>query len=241
MRLRSRLKLAISLVILTALVAFLWNPVTQAFRVAALRQCAGGVGKLDSRLYLESDERPYRFVQWVAPVADGLIKKVPASQKAWADRLEGYHQQFHFLFQPPIEGISVAGPLKDDPGRVLARFPRLKRLVIYEKSTETGMTGDEWAQLCRGLRACPQLAHLNMGGVHLDDAAIAELAGHPTLRSLSVHMGHLTPACTEALGTIPNLKEFYVSKGSNQSKAPVDPKHLATMSAALPHVRVQLY
>jgi hypothetical protein len=240
MRRRSRLKLAIFLVILAALVAFLWGPGTQAFRVAALRQCTGSTGWDDPRIYLESDERPYRFVRWADSVAASLIKRVPASRKAWADRLEGYHKQFHFLFQPPIAGISVAGPLKNGAGSVLARFPRLKRLVIYEL-TGDAMTEDAWANLCKELRACPYLEHLNLGGVNLSDAAIAELAGHATLRVLSVHMGRLTPACTKALGTIPNLKELYLGKGSNGSKGVVDPKQLPAMSAALPHVRVQLY
>jgi hypothetical protein len=93
--------------------------------------------------------------------------------------------------------------------KALASLPRLRELSIYSpasRSASSDLTEEQWALVCRESKALPHLRSLTLRGRTLTDAAIAPLAGHPTLETLSVLKHSLTPACASTLKDMPHLK-----------------------------------
>jgi hypothetical protein len=68
------------------------------------------------------------------------------------------------------------------------------------------MTGEAWALVCRESTTLPHLQSLTLQGGALTDAAIAPLAGHSTLETLSLSHHSLTPACASTFNAMPHLK-----------------------------------
>jgi hypothetical protein len=206
---RSKIKLALMLVVLMMLGAFLWGPVQQARNVAAVQ---------DSLQRLEVNFSESYYAEWlpesldhkVADVIDFMYADAPGHRgKIVPGGMSGpkvYQERFRSLFRGPIEHIEIWDPecFCGDVGAALARFPQLRILALKEDGGD--IPEPQWIQACVGLRRAPKLHELTIGGDWFTDAALAGLAGHPTLSRLIVQCNHLSSGCGATLASMPRLK-----------------------------------
>ncbi len=156
------------------------------------------------------------------------------------NRADVYHERFHCFFRGPIRSINIGYPEQfrgDALGAALARFPRLRSFSIDEDKTP--IAESEWAQLCRRLRALPQLEELYLHGPTLTETALAPLAGHPHLSTITIEEGRFTPACSRLFATMPQLKTlslFPTYDGDTWLTA----EEAAALRTALPGVKVNV-
>ena len=121
----------------------------------------------------------------------------------------------------------------------LATVPHLKRLVFAIGSQAKGreLTGAQWTEFCGNLRAMPHLEDVLLAGNAITDAAVAPLAGHPSLRRFQVTSEHLSDRCVPTFATMPSLTSLALNRGWNGTpSAPADVRN--TITAALPKVKV---
>lgn len=152
-----------------------------------------------------------------------------------------YRDRFRAFFQGSIEEINVYYFQKfhGDLGAAFARFSHLRRVAV-EENEQNLPTVAEWTHLCTRLRELPNLESIEIGGAWITDAALAPLAGHPHLRSLTITHGRLTEACTETFATIPNLATLHIEDQIYEGEAWLPFEKRAAIIVALPGVTVEL-
>jgi hypothetical protein len=222
---RSRIMLALVLVALAALGLFAWRPVQQVWALAALQACIeGGVAP-------EMESRSLRFPDAI----DRSITKAIEQRAAGSGRERDHVRLYHALFAEPIDKINLyAHAFHGDPGVALARFPRLSYLYIYMGRRETP-TEEELTQLCRALRGMPQLQSIVFWGDAVTNVSLAPLAGHPTLRELTICKGPFTAEVTQTLRSLPSLD--YLGLDSKTLTA----DDIKSITTALPSVKIKVY
>jgi hypothetical protein len=87
----------------------------------------------------------------------------------------------------------------------------------------------------------PRLQELELGGEWLTAAAIAPLAGHPQLRSITISYGRLTEGCTKTFASIPHLAELHIGEQIYEGDVWLSPASRTAMRTALPNVDLELF
>ena len=148
-----------------------------------------------------------------------------------------YQERFRALFRGPIQEIDVYyfEAFHGDLGAAFARFPSLRRVEVFDNFP----TEPEWTHLCAKLRELPRLEEIELGGAWITDAAIAPLAGHPNLRTVTIEYGRLTDGCTKTFATMPRLSKLRIGEQIYPGDAWLSPEQTAAMTAALPSVTVE--
>jgi hypothetical protein len=154
-----------------------------------------------------------------APRSFEELAACPALQEL---NLQGYGRvhgpELAALAATPLERLHLhqLEPLTDG-GAGLATLAGLRFL-----SLELGTAENEFVRVARQL---PRLAELVVCDGPAGDAAIEALAGHPTLRSLSIYRCHTTPSGLDALRRLPGLERFATSGPGTEmpSLAPFEP------------------
>jgi hypothetical protein len=97
-----------------------------------------------------------------------------------------------------------------------------------------------WRSLCEALRTLPRLETLGIGSEQLTDDALAPLAGHPTLRKISMERVSIsiTPDAARIFASMPNLKELSLGEPSRGTEEIWTKDAMARFRAALPGVKV---
>lgn len=108
-----------------------------------------------------------------------------------------------------IDAIGIADPGGFAPGfeSALARFPKLRLFDFMEM--RGGLTEADMSNLLAQLRRMERLETVAVFGVHLTDASVAMLAGHPSLQKVEFGAG-ITPDVVTTLKTLPALKEVTI-------------------------------
>jgi hypothetical protein len=121
----------------------------------------------------------------------------------------------------------------------LARFRDLRRVTAWAEDGETHPTESEWTLLCTHLRALPHLEELEIGGWQITDRAIAPLAGHPRLRTLSISAGRLSESSTKTFAALPRLAKLHIGEQLHEGDVWLSPAQQAAMTAALPNIGIE--
>jgi len=98
-------------------------------------------------------------------------------------------------------------PLDDRIAGCLADLPHFERVMFNAVSREFSARG--MAALARA-----PLVSLELGGEHVGDAHVAELAHHATLANLEIGRAPLSTAGAASLATLPDLRRLYVCSSS---------------------------
>jgi hypothetical protein len=108
---------------------------------------------------------------------------------------------------PTLEEFSInSARLTPACMSTLASMPKLRFLGF--ENYDAALSERDWIAICVAVRQMTGLDGVVMGGDELSDAALAELAGHPSLRRVVV-LGHkLTPACAGSFAAIPGLRSI---------------------------------
>jgi hypothetical protein len=151
-----------------------------------------------------------------------------------------YQERFRALFRGPIRELHVyyCEAFTGDLGAALSRFPNLRSVTVFENEPDVPTEAD-MALLCKRLRTFPHLEELELGGSWVTDAAIAPLAGHPKLKSVTISYGRLTAGCVKTFSSIPHLTELHIGEQIYDGAAWLSPEDQRAMSAALPGVTIE--
>jgi hypothetical protein len=97
-----------------------------------------------------------------------------------------------------------------------------------------------WRSLCEALRTLPRLETLGIGSEQLTDDALAPLAGHPTLRKITMERVpiSITPDSARTFARMPSLKELFLGEPSRSTEEIWTEAEMARFRAALPEVKV---
>jgi hypothetical protein len=243
--------MVLALVVLAGLILTLWRPVQQMGAVAAVQdsvdrgwEISYGAAWRPESLPEYWDDKVGEWFYELFKDKHGYGSGTGGPKGRNVDHI--YHDRFRSLFRRPIEVIKIGYPEGfhgDDLGGALARFPKLRTFEVFENEEDVPKEAD-WIKLCARLLRLPELETIDLGGNQLTDRAIAELAGHPGLRVVSISNCRLTTACTETFATMPALKELYLDKGLPDDPSKAEPweftqKDRDTVTAALPKVRVE--
>lgn len=174
-----------------------------------------------------------------AEVWDYLFRHYPepadpnAPAKA-RNRNEVTYARFLSLFRGPIREIHIyeCEAFCGDLGAALARFPNLRCVTVFDDS----ITESEWTFFCKRLRALPRLEEIGLGGSWVTDAAIAPLATHPRLYTVSIDHGRLTTGGAKTFASIPHLTKLHIKESDEDVRLSVADR--ASMSLALPGVSI---
>lgn len=122
---------------------------------------------------------------------------------------------FQFDPQGRLVGVDMASRRRvggDTEIRAAIRIPHLRRLAV----SGFGVTPEG----VRLLAACTTLEELALENTKIDDAALAELAALPNLRSLNLRRSvNLTDAAVETLTRFPKLEQLYLHDNGFSAEA----------------------
>jgi len=151
--------------------------------------------------------------------------------------LQGYilHERFCALFRRPIQNIEIHYPegVRGDVGAALQRFPGLRSVTLEEFND---MPEANFKVLCAKLRRLSDLEELTLLGVPMTDAALAEFAGHPRLRSMTTSGGHFTAECAKTFASLPSLRRLELVTYDADGHVGLPPEIDNAIRAALPNV-----
>jgi hypothetical protein len=153
-----------------------------------------------------------------------------------------YYDRFRSFFRGSIQDVHVYDfeEFHGDLGAALSRLRDLRRFTAWAEDSETLPTEAEWTLLCTHLRALPHLEEIEIGGWQITNRAIAPLAGHPRLRSLSIIAGRLSPSSTTTFATLPRLTKLHVGEQLHEGEAWFSAAQQAAITAALPHTEIEI-
>ena len=176
---------------IAAAALFLWSCIERVTSVAAVQNSLERAWEIDfnaggcpASLPTVIDDKVYDF----------LFDRFPDKNGELLNRDIIWHERFRALFRGPIRDIKIYEPdaFRGDLGVALARFPELQRVSVDGSVGENYPTEANWTLLCTRLRSMTQLKEVELGGTWVTDAAIAPLAGHPSLRIILINNGQLT-------------------------------------------------
>ena len=230
------------------LALLLWSPVQTAIDVAAVQNAVQRDWEI-SFGYSSGQGKPAGLPASLDSAANSLFGRVFAGTKGYngtqptktRNRDIVSHERFRALFRGQIRDIHIYyfEAFRGDLGAVLARFPELRRVTVFENEPNSP-TESQWTLLASRLRALPRLEEIELGGAWVTDAAIAPLAGHPGLRVVTILDGRLSPECTKIFVTMPRLSKLHIEGQRYEGDtwlAPTDEKMLRT---ALPRVTIEV-
>jgi hypothetical protein len=206
--------------------------------VAALQD----VVESNYQITLESDDRPALLPEFIDAAVFRYLKRFnqepgegPSHTQLYGDSL---HDRFRALFRGPIRKIEIHYPdgTRGDMGAALQRFPRLRRVMLDGAS---GMTESEFKVLCGQLRQLSNLKELTFIGMPATDAALAELAGHPRLRSITIILGNFTTKSAKTFASMPALRQLVLDGEAANGDPSLAPEIAKEMGAALPGVAIR--
>ena len=226
-----------------ALVAlFLWSSIERVTAVAAVQDSLERAWEIDfnaggcpASLPAPIDDRLYNFL------VDRLPDKEGDVLERYLNRNVIWHERLRALFRGPMRSIRIYEPdaFRGDLGGALARFPELERISVDGSVGENYPTEVDWTLLCTRLRSLTQLKEIELGGTWVTDAAIAPLAGHPRLRTISINIGRLTVDSVRTFRAIPRLTKLHIEGLSGDAKTALSAENQKAMSAALPKVTIE--
>jgi len=151
-----------------------------------------------------------------------------------------YYTRFLSLFRGPIREIHIHDfeAFHGDLGAALARFPNMRRVSVFDSGLDLP-TESEWTSFCTRLRALPRLEEIELGGAWVTDRAIAPLAGHPHVRTLSIRYGRLTTDSTKTFASLPRLATLRIKDQMHEGEASISSANHAAMTSALPSVIIE--
>jgi hypothetical protein len=236
--------------LVTGLGLLLWVPVKTMIDVSAVQnavqrdwEISFGYGNGTGKPAILSDE--------IDSAAESFLERIFANTRGYEagthvtktrNRDTVYHERFRALFRGSIEEIHIYyfEAFRGDLGAVLARFPKLRRLTVFENDPDLP-TELEWTALCARFREFSNLEEVELGGDLLTDAAIAPLAGHPQLRSVTITCGRLTDGCAKTFASMPRLSKLHIEGQTYDGDIWVSEERKAAMRAALPSATVELH
>ena len=246
-----RPKVWITLLTLAILSLLLFLPIKNVLDVTAVQNAVQRDWEIDffdaSRLpsgmpamlpvSLDDDVENFLFEKFRDP--PDVTDKTPTKM---LNRNKVYQDRFRAFFRGPIQEININDfeAFYGDLGEALARFPDLRRVAV----TNYGLnlpTEAEWTKLCAHLRALPKLESIELGGEWITDAALAPLAGHPHLRSVTIPYGSHTEACVKTFATMPHLATLHYGHQFLDVEDTLTPEKKAAIIAALPGVTVEFF
>ena len=236
---RSRIKLALLLVAFAFLGVCLWNPIRQAIGVTALQESAKAQSET---IYFGCQGDPERLPVFLINTAQKCVKAF--FPKSFVPRAEEPLDLWRSRFRGPITIISLPLPIKEDASTAIARLPHLRRLIVCGYDLRILPLPErclqpEWERFCASLHACRNVQELEVHGERVTDVAIAPLARHPGIRSLTICRGALTLSSIATFTTLPRLAELRITNLSQVDGAAVlSPSDLVAVRTALPNVRV---
>jgi len=244
----SKLKTWFWLFLLAAVALFLWSCIQRVSAVAAVQDSlnraweihfnAGGCPAILPE-YLDGKVQDFLDDKFESTAGYDDGGSLPAHTRNHA---EIHIERFRAFFRGSISDISIYDPqaFRGDLGTALARFPELRRVSV-DGCIGPYPTEADWTLLCTRLRSFPQLKEIELGGTWVTDAAIAPLAGHPQLRTISINSGRLTADCTKTFRAIPRLTKLHIEvQIHNDGEAWLSPEDQKAMSSALPAVSIEL-
>jgi len=151
----------------------------------------------------------YREREWYQAWQSGENASGAPVPEPWPEifqTLTASQAAFEFDPQGRLIGVDMASRRRvggDAEIRAAVRIPHLRRLAV----SGFGVTPEG----VRLLTACPTLEELALENTKIDDAALAELAALPDLRSLNLRRSvSLTDAAVETLTRFPKLEQLYL-------------------------------
>ncbi len=154
-------------------------------------------------------EETYREQEWYRAWQSGERAgdvSVPAPWPEIFQTLTASQAALEFDPQGRLVGVDMASRRRaggDTEIRAAVRIPHLRRLAV----SGFGVTPEG----VRLLTACTTLEELALENTKIDDAALAELAALPNLRSLNLRRSvNLTDAAIETLTRFPKLEQLYL-------------------------------
>jgi hypothetical protein len=231
------------LCLVAVLTLLLWRPVQQARNVAAVQNCL----QRGWEVTFGTEGCPASLPKFIDSAADDFFSRIFVATRGYdgsqpaptRNRDIIYQERFRALFRDPIDEIHIYDPeaFRGDLGAALARFPRLRRASVFE--SESLPTEAEWTRLCMWLRSFPHLEEIELGGAWVTDAAIAPLAKHPQLHTISIAGGRLTAECTKTFASMPHLTRLHIEGQIPEDENWLSPDERKAMSAALPAVTIE--
>jgi hypothetical protein len=120
----------------------------------------------------------------------------------------------------------------------VAALPNLDELSFEHVTVATEA---DWIQYCAGIRKLPRLHRLLISGYQLTDTALAQLAGHPTLRVVTIVNHDLTAACATTLVTLPSLQSVTFGARKPATRPTMSDAERKAITTALPKtVRLEI-
>ena len=115
------------------------------------------------------------------------------------------------LLLSKIDAIGITDPKRIGPelGSALARFPKLRHFS-FVNVTRGSLSERDITTLLTQMRRMERLDTMLVYSIHLTDASLSTLAGHPALNKLDIGMGSITPDVVGTLKSMPELKEVTI-------------------------------
>lgn len=150
------------------------------------------------------------------------------------NRSEVFYARFRALFRGSIREIHVyeCEAFCGDLGAALARFPKLRRVTVFDDSVPES----DWTFFCKSLRKLPRLKEIGLGGSGVTDEAIAPLSGHPNVQSIVIEYGRLTERAVTTFASMPQLTSLSIVGDPDGVRLSEEEK--AAMKTALPGVTI---
>ena len=234
----------LSVFILAVIGLLLFVPIKKALDVAAVQDAVQRDWEIN---FNETVGVPTTIPPMLPPridsIAEDVFDQFFGDTHGYSNRDIVYKNRFRSLFRGPIRDIVVYDfeRFRGDLGAAFARFPSLRRVEVIA-SYDAFPTEAEWTHFCVRLRELPRLEEIELGGTWITDAAIAPLAGHPNLRTVTITLGSLTDGCTKTFASMPRLSKLHIEDQihSEDQTAWLSPEQIAAMQAALPSVTVEI-
>jgi hypothetical protein len=235
-------------VFLTATLALLlWVPIKTALDVAAVQNAVQRDWEISFWSPSAPSIKPAVLPASLNAEANDFFARIFASTRGYdgsqptktRNRDIVARERFHALFRGSIQDVHIYyfEAFRGDLGAALARFPDLRRVTVIDNEQDLP-TESEWTLLCTRLRTIPHLEEIEIGGAWVTDAAIAPLAGHPALHTLSISFGRLTASCATTFTSLPRLSKLNIGEQIHDGDDWLSPASQAAMSATLPQVSI---
>jgi hypothetical protein len=213
---RSRILLALLFVTVLAAALMGWRVFLQKRAVARVKAAIDGrvtVGAIRGHAIPESVDKLIGTVR-------GLGKWYPT------DTASGVWRYLVGVDLLHIEVKSIRG----DIAGAIAQFPELRHLIIL--GDDRTVTTEDWQRLCAATQTLRKLQVLQLEGRSLQDDGIAPLAGHPSVFSMYLKNGRISPKSIPTFTSLPALRYLCFEEDTG-SPAPLSADERKAIETAL--------
>ncbi|RBP44645.1 hypothetical protein DES53_104467 [Roseimicrobium gellanilyticum] len=188
----------------------------------------------------------------VPKVLDEVIQKSVEWYGEWTHASSNQRELYYYRITTPfragrLRNLGIYDPKNFDErlGDVIRRCRGLQSVEVLDWGgwgSPPTPPESSWRSLCEALRTLPRLHTLGIGSEELTDAALAPLAGHPTLRTITMERVpmSITPESARTFASIPHLKELILGEPSRTTEEVWTEAAIARFRAALPGVSVTI-